>query len=124
MTMIVNSNNGLIRDNILFHLGIGDCIADSQTYADIQNTIRDAKQEVIDVIEKAHNDDLEPTPGNTLRQTFENQVRKSDYKLSQSLSFLLIWRPTSVSVLKTSGSIKYVNVHCVCNMKTDNHCIS
>ena len=32
--------------------------------------------EVIDVIEKAHNDDLEPTPGNTLRQTFENQVNR------------------------------------------------
>ena len=32
--------------------------------------------EVIDVIEKAHNDELEPTPGNTLRQTFENQVNR------------------------------------------------
>ena len=32
--------------------------------------------EVIEVIEKAHNDDLEPTPGNTLRQTFENQVNR------------------------------------------------
>lgn len=30
---------------------------------------------MIQVIEKAHNDDLEPTPGNTLRQTFENQVK-------------------------------------------------
>ena len=32
---------------------------------------------MIDVIEKAHNDELEPTPGNTLRQTFENQVYPS-----------------------------------------------
>jgi DNA-directed RNA polymerase II subunit RPB1 len=32
--------------------------------------------DVIEVIEKAHNDDLEPTPGNTLRQTFENQVNR------------------------------------------------
>ena len=32
------------------------------------------QQDVIEVIEKAHNDELEPTPGNTLRQTFENQV--------------------------------------------------
>lgn len=31
---------------------------------------------MIDVIEKAHNDALEPTPGNTLRQTFENQVNR------------------------------------------------
>ena len=60
-----------------FLQGIGDCIADAQTYEDIQNTIRNAKQEVIDVIEKAHNDELEPTPGNTLRQTFENQVKET-----------------------------------------------
>lgn len=31
---------------------------------------------MIEVIEKAHNDDLEPSPGNTLRQTFENQVNR------------------------------------------------
>ena len=29
---------------------------------------------MFEVIEKAHNDELEPTPGNSLRQTFENQV--------------------------------------------------
>ncbi|CAM6031860.1 unnamed protein product, partial [Sphagnum compactum] len=43
---------------------------------DIQETIKKAKQDVIEVIEKAHNDELEPTPGNTLRQTFENQVNR------------------------------------------------
>lgn len=32
--------------------------------------------DVIDVIEKAHIDQLEPTPGNTLKQTFESQVNK------------------------------------------------
>lgn len=32
------------------------------------------QNDVVEVIEKAHNDELEPTPGNTLRQTFENQV--------------------------------------------------
>ena len=31
---------------------------------------------VCQVIEKAHNNELEPTPGNTLRQTFENQVNR------------------------------------------------
>ena len=36
-----------------------------------------SQQEVIEVIEKAHNNQLEPTPGNTLRQTFENKVRAS-----------------------------------------------
>lgn len=57
-------------------IGIGDTIADQETYRDIQNTIRKAKQDVVDIIEKAHNDDLEPTPGNTLRQTFENKVNQ------------------------------------------------
>ena len=31
---------------------------------------------MIEVIKKAHNNELEPTPGNTLRQTFENQVNR------------------------------------------------
>ena len=30
----------------------------------------------MEVIKKAHNNELEPTPGNTLRQTFENQVNR------------------------------------------------
>lgn len=41
---------------------------------EIQKAIKKAKQDVIEVIQKAHNMELEPTPGNTLRQTFENQV--------------------------------------------------
>ncbi|XP_015756612.1 PREDICTED: DNA-directed RNA polymerase II subunit RPB1-like [Acropora digitifera] len=57
-------------------IGIGDCIADSETYDEIQRVTKKAKKDVIDVIEKAHNDALEPTPGNTLRQTFENQVNR------------------------------------------------
>eukprot|EP00118_Oscarella_pearsei_P007073 m.33460 g.33460 ORF g.33460 m.33460 type:complete len:1731 (+) comp31816_c0_seq4:877-6069(+) len=67
-------NNWLLLEG--HSIGIGDCIADSDTYSDIQKTIRKAKREVIDVIEKAHNDELTPTPGNTLRQTFENQVNR------------------------------------------------
>ena len=31
---------------------------------------------MVEVIKKAHNNELDPTPGNTLRQTFENQVNK------------------------------------------------
>ncbi|KAK6195965.1 hypothetical protein SNE40_001281 [Patella caerulea] len=67
-------NNWLLIEG--HSIGIGDTIADPQTYIDIQDAIRKAKAEVIDVIEKAHNDDLEPSPGNTLRQTFENQVNR------------------------------------------------
>ncbi|KAL4220549.1 DNA-directed RNA polymerase II subunit RPB1 [Mactra antiquata] len=67
-------NNWLLIEG--HSIGIGDTIADPQTYMDIQDTIKKAKSDVIEVIEKAHNDDLEPTPGNTLRQTFENQVNR------------------------------------------------
>ena len=35
-----------------------------------------SQSDVIEVIKKAHNNELEPTPGNTLRQTFENQVNR------------------------------------------------
>ena len=59
-------------------IGIGDTIADPQTYQEIQKAIKKAKDDVIEVIAKAHNMELEPTPSNKLRQTFENQV--SAYK--------------------------------------------
>ncbi|XP_074658521.1 DNA-directed RNA polymerase II subunit RPB1-like [Tubulanus polymorphus] len=67
-------NNWLLLEG--HSIGIGDTIADQQTYKEIQSTIRKAKNDVIEVIEKAHNDELEPTPGNTLRQTFENHVNR------------------------------------------------
>lgn len=67
-------NNWLLLEG--HSIGIGDTIADPQTYAEIQRAIRKAKEDVIGVIQKAHNMELEPTPGNTLRQTFENQVNR------------------------------------------------
>lgn len=67
-------NNWLLIEG--HSIGIGDCIADPATYYSIQQSIKEAKEKVLDVIEKAHNDKLVPTPGNTLRQTFENHVNK------------------------------------------------
>jgi len=67
-------NNWLLLEG--HSIGIGDTIADPQTYQDIITTITNAKNDVIDVIHKAHSDQLEATPGNTLRQTFENQVNR------------------------------------------------
>ncbi|BES92171.1 Hypothetical protein polymerase [Nesidiocoris tenuis] len=67
-------NNWLLLEG--HSIGIGDTIADPQTYMEIQKAIKKAKQDVIEVIQKAHNMELEPTPGNTLRQTFENQVNR------------------------------------------------
>ena len=59
-------------------IGIGDTIADPDpaTYQDILNTIYQSKIEVNQVIGKAHEDQLEPTSGKTLRQTFENMVNR------------------------------------------------
>lgn len=44
---------------------------------------------MIEVIEKAHNDDLEPTPGNTLRQTFENMVSQNKRLKFMMLEYIL-----------------------------------
>ncbi|RUS82303.1 hypothetical protein EGW08_009935 [Elysia chlorotica] len=85
-------NNWLLLEG--HSIGIGDTIADQQTYQDIQDTIKAAKRNVIEVIEEAHNDEMEPIPGNTLRQTFENKVNrilnaardKTGSKAQQSLS--------------------------------------
>ncbi|KAF1745139.1 hypothetical protein MXB_4093 [Myxobolus squamalis] len=57
-------------------IGIADCIADRDTYSEIQQTIFESKRQVIDIIERAHNNELKTTPGNTLKQTFENEVNK------------------------------------------------
>ena len=48
-------------------IGIGDTIADAQTYADILETIENSKAEVNEVIHKAHFDELEPTPGKVVQ---------------------------------------------------------
>jgi DNA-directed RNA polymerase II subunit RPB1 len=83
-------NNWLLLDG--HSIGIEDTIADKETYKDIQETIRRAREEVVDTIDRcvvllflclnfnlfysAHNDELECLPGNTLRQTFENMVNR------------------------------------------------
>ena len=55
-------NNWLLIEG--HSIGIGDTIADAQTYADILETIENSKAEVNEVIHKAHFDELEATPGN------------------------------------------------------------
>ena len=67
-------NNWLLLEG--HSIGISDTIADPQTYVEIQRTIKKAKEDVVQVIDKAHKLQLEPTPGNTMRQTFENQVNR------------------------------------------------
>ncbi|KAI3381551.1 hypothetical protein SNEBB_008712 [Seison nebaliae] len=57
-------------------IGIGDTIADATTFENIQQYIQHARRKVDEVIESANQDKLRLTPGNTLRQTFENEVNK------------------------------------------------
>ena len=62
-------NNWLLIEG--HSIGIGDTIADAQTYADILSTIENSKAEVNEVIHKAHFDELEPTPGTQLFSAFQ-----------------------------------------------------
>ncbi|CAN3372452.1 hypothetical protein DIURU_005052 [Diutina rugosa] len=57
-----------------FSIGIGDTIADKDTMRQITGFIADAKVKVAQIIKDAHNNDLEPRPGMTLRESFENSV--------------------------------------------------
>ncbi|EFX79682.1 hypothetical protein DAPPUDRAFT_52186, partial [Daphnia pulex] len=79
-------NNWLLYEG--HSIGIGDMLAERLTYLNIQATIQNAKEDVIEVTQNSHNDELEPTPGNTLRQTFENQVLRIIYDAQEQASDL------------------------------------
>lgn len=68
-------NNWLIFNG--FSIGIGDTIADKSTMVQINSIIKQAKEQVDKVILKAQNDELECSPGLTIRETFEAAVRKN-----------------------------------------------
>lgn len=59
-----------------FSIGIGDTIADAATMEKINETISKAKNEVKDLIRKAQEKSLEPEPGRTMMESFENQVNQ------------------------------------------------
>ena len=61
-------NNWLLIEG--HSIGIGDTIADPATFRDITETIERSKNEVADVIQKAHKDQLEPTPGHIIHFCF------------------------------------------------------
>eukprot|EP00124_Ichthyophonus_hoferi_P003248 Ihof_evm1s271 gene=Ihof_evmTU1s271 len=57
-------------------MSIADCIADKNTDQQVADEIRKAKEAVKEVISTAQQNKLEPSPGNSLRQTFENEVNR------------------------------------------------
>lgn len=59
-----------------FSIGIGDTIADASTMEKINETISKAKDDVKQLIVKAQNKDLEPEPGRTMMESFENKVNQ------------------------------------------------
>lgn len=65
-------NNWLVGNGA--SIGIGDTVADDGTFAEIRKLLDEASREVNNIIRMAYGGKLEATPGNTIRQTFENQV--------------------------------------------------
>ncbi|KAJ7526580.1 hypothetical protein O6H91_16G013300 [Diphasiastrum complanatum] len=59
-----------------FSIGIGDTIADSGTMEKINEAISKAKNEVKDLIKMAQDKQLEPQPGRTMMESFENRVNQ------------------------------------------------
>lgn len=72
-----------------FSIGIGDTIADAATMEKINETISKAKEEVKNLIVKAQNKDLEPEPGRTMMESFENKVNQVPEVKLIKLSFVL-----------------------------------
>ncbi|KNC87399.1 hypothetical protein SARC_00490 [Sphaeroforma arctica JP610] len=58
-------------------MSISDMMADESTNDMIRARIARAKEEVSDIILTAQMEQLEPTPGNSLRETFENKVNQT-----------------------------------------------
>ncbi|XP_037927048.1 DNA-directed RNA polymerase II subunit RPB1-like isoform X2 [Hermetia illucens] len=67
-------NNWLLIEG--HSVGIADIISDSITFKNIRNDIEESTTKVTQAIQAAHDMELEATPGNTLRQTFENHVNR------------------------------------------------
>ncbi|CAH8588379.1 unnamed protein product [Schistosoma rodhaini] len=79
VNMFFNNIQTVVNNWLLIEghtIGIADTLYDQATRRQISGTITKAKDAVFEIIDQAHNYDLQPTPGNTLRQTFENSVNK------------------------------------------------
>lgn len=59
-----------------FSIGIGDTIADKQTMLIINRRITEAKTKVHEILEEAYQDRLRPSPGMTIRESFESKVNR------------------------------------------------
>ncbi|KAF1954657.1 beta and beta-prime subunits of DNA dependent RNA-polymerase [Byssothecium circinans] len=60
-----------------FSIGVGDAVPDEKTANKILDSIAKAKKEVEALIASANRDDMEPSPGMSIRKTFENRAMKA-----------------------------------------------
>ncbi|KAF2637425.1 putative DNA-dependent RNA polymerase II largest subunit [Massarina eburnea CBS 473.64] len=60
-----------------FSIGVGDAVPNKMTSDLILDAIAKAKQEVLELIASANLDEMEPSPGMTIRKTFENRAMKA-----------------------------------------------
>ena len=67
-------NNWLVGNGV--SIGVADTVADKRTFEIIEELLEDANKKVVTIIKEAYEGGLAPTPGNTIRQTFENKVNK------------------------------------------------
>ena len=57
-----------------FSIGIGDTVANAALLTQVDEHLRSGKQQVAEIIAKAENETLEPSPGMTIKETFESYV--------------------------------------------------
>ena len=116
-------NNWLLIEG--HSIGIGDTIADPAIYQDILNTISQSKIQVNEVIGNAHKDQLEPKPGNTLRQTFENMVNRilNDARGKTSLTEFNNFKVMVVAGSKGSDINVCQVIACVGQQNVEGKCI-
>ncbi|KAM0329387.1 hypothetical protein ACHAQA_004694 [Verticillium albo-atrum] len=60
-----------------FSIGIGDTIPDTLTIEKVQGHIDEQKDEVARLTKQATNNELEPSPGMNIRETFESKVSRA-----------------------------------------------
>jgi DNA-directed RNA polymerase II subunit RPB1 len=60
-----------------FSIGVGDAVPDVKTANQILDAIGKAKKEVEELITSANREEMEPSPGMSIRKTFENKAMKA-----------------------------------------------
>ncbi|XP_077301448.1 uncharacterized protein LOC143922045 [Arctopsyche grandis] len=97
-----------------FSVGIGDCIADSNTHSICKSTVKQAICEVDSVISLTKRNELEKMPGMNLIETFEskvNSVLNKARNVSGSLAQNSLDSQNSMKTMVVSGSKgSYINI--------------